>query len=289
MCWRKAILNPFILGPLLAGVMGNLSLGLITAGLTVLIWGFSAGINFITLTTILLVTLTGNINLEIIFIYSISLAFIIREGKVLSFINNKLTSGHNYLRGSFFNIRNLIYLIAAFISVILYQGWVFFLGLIPTRLLNELNIAGEIMVLAGLLLTLYRGQRLVRGLGTEPDPAETGGFIEFILILITAVLGLRGSWLVFPIWLAGVLFLKLFPQVEHYFQGLQPETGYLLLLAGIIYTSYLILPLNIYLTTVIIVISSLVILRLQRKIPLIETVYVSVIVGIIAGRLGLLS
>lgn len=67
MKYREYFINPFVVGAVFGIITGNPSLGLVVAGFTALIWGLEPGMNFITLTTILLVILTGNINMELIF------------------------------------------------------------------------------------------------------------------------------------------------------------------------------------------------------------------------------
>jgi hypothetical protein len=252
MFWRRVFFNPFITGPLTGWLMGNYSLGLITAGLTVLVWGFEPGMNFVVITTIILVALTGNINLEIIFLYSLSLAFIIRESKICS------------------DNRNLFYVIAASVSILLSRYWEYILGCIQVSFLNELNIAGELLLLAGLVLTLYRGRNYE--------------FPESFLILIVSVLGISGELLLIPVWLLGIVILKhgaVNPHVQ--------RIGSLILLGGILSAAGLLLPLNIFFTAPIILCAFFLIFRRQWKIPLLETVYLSIILGILAGRTGLIN
>ena len=82
MNWKKAS-NIFILLPLITAVSGNFSLGPVVAGLTGLTWGIGPGSLFISITTVLLLILTGNINMELIFLYLWSLAYLIQAGYVL--------------------------------------------------------------------------------------------------------------------------------------------------------------------------------------------------------------
>src|SRR6056297_2185849 len=123
--YKKILYNPFLAGTAVGFLSGNLSLALLTSGLTVLLWGITKAKNYIIITTILLPMITGNINFEIVFIYCISLAWLIM--KMFKDEGNKYKA----------------FFITAIISILLFPVWKFILGSIPAQILNEFNIAGE--------------------------------------------------------------------------------------------------------------------------------------------------
>jgi len=266
MNWTK-YLNYFILVPILAGLLGNFSLGIIIVGLTGLIWGLESGVLFISLTTTLLVILTGNINMEIIFLFILTLAYLNREYKILNYLDARLS-----------------YFILFIISISSYPFWKYILGIIPVRLLNELNIAGEVLVVAGLFLFLVRGKVLLQ------NSVQRKIFFKYILFFACPVLGLMGNFLLIPLWILGVYFIERFEKNLNTTIIFERERYILfntliLLLATI--AVYVLLPIGFIAGLVLLLIFAF-IFRNIKQVPLVEMVYFSMIVGIVAGRMGLL-
>lgn len=258
------LFNPFILGGLLSAFMGNISLGIVSAAMTLIIWGNKKGNNFITIITIMLVVLTGNINFELIFIFVLSLAYLIKE---------KILPGG--------------YIINGILVVGTYPVWTRVLGLIPVSLLNEINIAGQSLVIAGLLMTLLRGCMLT---DSRKNVIDKG---EYLLVLLTAIIGLRGSWLAFPCWFLGSLILYFVNNGDRWTAFLQqfrfPDWAWRAIIgAATIGAGYYLLPVYLFPFIVLVICIFSLSRWSEEKIPLIELVYLALVMGIIGGRLGLL-
>lgn len=266
MNWKRFI-SPFVAAPIIGAILGNFSLGIIIAGLTGLIWGYESGVLFISITTTVLVILTGNINMEIIFLYVLTLTYLIREYKILHYID-----------------RRLAYILLFAISALSFPIWKVILGLIPAGLLNELNISGELLVVAGLILFFLRGKVMLENGVQKKD------FAIYILYFICSVVALAGNVLTIPLWIAGIY---LFDRNQGYLSRRMnfARNQYLLVLSILIILSVIsaemILPIG-YVTALILLLVFSVVFRNLRQVPLVEMVYFSMIVGIVAGRIGLL-
>lgn len=259
MNWKSFFINPFIITPLVALFFGNLSLGLIIAGYSVLIWGIEEGLIFISLTSLMLVLLTGNINLEIIFIFLITVALIIKE---TSTINSK----DNLKR----------YLYWGIILIAFHPVWRFLLGLIPAGLLNDFNIAGQFVVMAGIAIMLVRVWQ----------SRKLNELLKFFLILVTAILAINGFWFAPISWLLGEVLLYIINSKEltksRYFVTVKTFFTMVVFLI-----SLLILPLNYYIPVIVLPLLFLVSLQQSTPIPMMEVLYFAVIIGLVAGRIGL--
>ena len=266
MNWDKYI-NHFLLVPLTAGLFGNFSLGIIIVGFTGLIWGFESGVLFVSLTTTLLVILTGNINMEIIFIYTLTLAYLNKEQRILGYLDKRVS-----------------YIVLFILSILLFPLWKQLLGIIPAGLLNELNIAGEVLVIAGLLLFIVRGKVLLQ------DSVERETFLEYLLFFFCAVLGLMGNLLLIPLWISGKYFIDRFQEHLHIPIMLDKKI-YILLTSIILFLASLaaniLLPIG-FITGLILLLTFIFVFRNIKQVPIVETVYFSMILGIVAGRIGLL-
>lgn len=265
MYWKRLLFNPLLLTPVLGLLLGNAQLGLITAGLSVLVWGMEKGIVFINLTTLLLVSLTGNINFEIIFLYVLSLAFLIRESKYFRSFDQRIVYG-----------------VIALLAILFYPFWVFLLGIIPANNLNEINIAGEILLITGFLLTLLRARKLLG------DQVSLTRRLDFLLLFMAAILAIEGIFWMVPFWLAGSLLLEHYRAALDRINVIPPLLFRILVLGLVLYGLANLLPLNFLITVLIIAFFSFVFWQ-QERIPLLEMVYLSFILGILAGRIGLLS
>ncbi|MFW6034777.1 MAG: hypothetical protein ACOCRZ_00840 [Halothermotrichaceae bacterium] len=262
--WKRELINPFIITPLITLLFGNFSLGFITAGFTVLVWGFEIGMLFISITTVLLVLLTGNINFEIIFVYSISLAFLIKKGKLLKQFDRKL-----------------LYYIFAVVSISLYPLWSSLLGIIPAGLLNEFNISGQILLIGGLFLTLVRGKIIIN------RNTDVFKLLNFVLVILCAILGVMGNFMLIPVWITGIYLVNV--NKQKLCKQVLPLSFYNSVLFMIITTAvYILLPVNIFISTLLIILFCFLFWYIE-EVPLLEMVYLSVILGIFIGRLGLLS
>ncbi len=261
--WKKVVKTPFVLAPLLGFVLGNYSLGAVIAGLTVLIWGKGQGMNFISLLTVTLVILTGNINSDIIFILLISLAFFIKEERIFPFLDRRILF-------SFFSL----------FTISLFPLWRYLLGSVPASFLNEINIAGQVLLITGILLTVLRGRILIE------SGIKLNELAEFFLFFIIAITGLIGSYYLIPMWIIGN-FLLYFIKNKKEFYNLSPAhyRAILYLLGSI--AGYLLLPIGFFLSLALVILFTY--LWNIDKIPLLEMVYFSVIIGILAGRMGFLA
>lgn len=282
MNWKKAALSPFILPPIIAGIMGNFSLGLIVAGLSVLIWGYRSGVLFISLTTVSLVLLTGNINMEIIFLYSLTLAFIINNEVIFSYIDT-----------------NIKYIALFVLSILFYPLWQDLLGLIPASLLNEISISGELLIITGIFLFIFRGKlKFDRGISYK-------GIFKYLFIFICSIIGLMGSYFLLPVWVGGqYIFNQLDGKVKKKMSGMIKinigqywghNINYynliiyiLFLFVPAILAADILLPVGFFISTALIIFFTLIFWQ-KEKIPMVEMVYFSVLLGILAGRIGLLS
>lgn len=266
MKWNRYI-GHFVLVPFIAWLSGNLSLGLIVVGLTGLIWGFESGAMFISLTTTLLVILTGNINLEIIFLFSVTIAYLNREYIIFKPLD-----------------RGISYFLLLIISILSYPIWRELLGIIPVSLLNELNIAGEVLLVTGLFLFIVRGKVLL-----ESSTSKERIF-EYILNFICAVLGLMGNFILIPIWIGGSIFLDRYRKELSELILFDRKIYLMVSLIILIITSIaadILLPIG-FITGLLLLIVFAFVFRNLKQIPLVELIYFSMIVGIVAGRMGLL-
>lgn len=258
---KRVFLSPLVLGPVFAFLMGNISLGLITAGITILIWGQREGSNFVVLTTVGLLILTANINMEIIFLYSITLAFIIDE---------------NCREKQFF------FLLACLTSLGAFPVWIYILGKLPVHLLNQFNIAGGFVLISALVLTYVKGLILIKDASSEEIAAHF--FLSFV-----AVLEVIGVYWAIPCWVLGNYFIN---KYNVSFQNMikSRTNSYLLSLFFmffIIFTAYIVLPVNSILLAILIFLSA--VLLYCNTLPVFELLYMSVILGIIFAKLGWLT
>jgi hypothetical protein len=269
MNWKKAS-NIFILLPLITVVSGNFSLGPVVAGLTGLTWGIGPGSLFIGITTVLLLILTGNINMELIFLYLWSLAYLIQAGYVLG-------SGK----------KKTAYFLMAFLSLLMTPVWRLLLGLVPVKLLNELNIAGGLLTIAGLLIFLIRFRLLLKSKASNKE------IFESLLVLLCSLTGLMGSFLTLPLWLGGTYLINLFTKNQWEFKSFlfQKDRLYFVLSLLVIfmttYAASLLLPYGIFSALLLFAILFL-FFRQPGKVPAFELVYFSMILGILASRMGIL-
>ncbi len=254
--YKRLLYNPFVPGIIAGYITNNIPLALITTGLTVMLWGRYKGKNFIIVTTILLVVTTGNINFEIIYIFFLSLIWV---------LNNLFKKSKN---------KGRIFFSVSFISLLLYPLWKYILGSVPAQLLNEFNIAGELLLLAAILLNLKRGMKA----GEER--------VDYLLYTFLAGISITANIIAIPFILAGLLFIIL-QEKNDIKTNLKTEIYYLLLLVlSLVFIIYY-LPLNIFMITIIAFLFIYIYLR-QEGTVLIETVYLSLLTGLIASRIGLL-
>ncbi len=252
--------SPFIIGILIGLISGNLSLALLTTGLTFLIWGFKPGKNFIIISTVLLVIVTGNINFEIIFIYFLTLAWLIKGSSY----------NHNYL-----------YIFSALISFLLLPLWNNILGTLPAQFLNEVNIAGEILLLTGLILGVQRGFKLWR---EEKNEDKT---VRFLLYFLLASAGIYGGKWVLLFWIGGII-LSYYLERNNLKKGIPGRITVFLLISQAVVMGYLLVPVNLFIVVILFVLITYLFLRRRQAITM-EIVYFSLLLGIIASRMGLLK
>ncbi|MFW6006692.1 MAG: hypothetical protein ACOC4G_01685 [Bacillota bacterium] len=257
--------NPFIWGIIAGIVSRNLSLGLIASGFTMLLWGWDRYSKYLVLFTTILVFLTGNVNFEIIFLYFVSLYYIIKKN-------------HNFNEVS----EDIIGVIAGVISLAFFPVWKIILGNIPVQILNDINISGELLLLAGIILSTRRGIRLIKKKSNEVE------IIQYLLMFIMAVTGMYGNWWAIPVWISGILLsYQMELQDSKVIFSLSPLKILILLLVLSLTAGYFLLPLNILFLTVLIISGSIIYIN-KKRISLIEMVYLCFLLGLIAGRLNLI-
>lgn len=269
MNWRRFIC-PFILIPIIAGLLGNISLGLVIAGLTGLIWGMGAGSIFISLTTTLLVILTGNINMEIIFLYTLSLAYLIRDEQILVYLDKKIA-----------------YIIVFIISILMTPIWSIILSRITAGLLNDFNISGQLLVFTGLLLFLLRGMFLLKNKCSRKE------FVEHFAVFSASVLGLNNNIFLLIFCLIYQLSIEVLKKLNFNLKSplffMKSSAFFIIMLIMLItaLVSNLILPLS-FLSSILLLFTFFIILQGIKQIPMFEMVYFSMIFGITVSRMGLL-
>jgi len=255
--YKKLIFNPFILGIIIGLAANNLPLALVTVGLTVMLWDRREGKNFIIITTILLIIATGNINFEIIYIFILSLNWV---------LNNVINNNRD---------KFIITTFISFLSILLFPLWKYILGLIPAQLLNEFNIAGELLLLGAILLNLKRGIK------------KEEGRTSYILYTLLAGISITGNVIAIPCIITGLI-LDVYRSNMKLRIILQDEVYYLFLLILSVIFIYVNIPLSIFMVTVCVLLVVYIYLRQDKNI-LIETVYLSLLTGLIAGKIGLLN
>lgn len=264
MKWHKYF-NHFIIAPLIAAIFGNFTLGLIIAGLTGLIWGRGSGLMFISMATTILVLLTANINMEVVFLIVLTLAYMVREQYIFPYIDRK----HAYT-------------IVFIISIISYPLFRFFLGLLPAGLLNQINIAGELLLIAGLVLFIIRGKLLLE------NQLSVAAFLEYLLFYLCSILALMGSYIFIPLLLTGVYLINKYQKVFQKSINFNKDTFFFYNLIIILIASFafdLLLPIG-FLTGFLILSIIIFILRSIKQIPVMELVFLSMILGVVAGKMG---
>lgn len=259
----------FILTPIISALLGNLSLGIIIAGLTGLLWGIGPGSLFISITVVILVIFTGNINMELIFIFTLSLAYLIKEKYLFSSVK-----------------REYLYLFSFLFSLILIPFWKKILELTPVNVLNELNISGQFLLIAGLIVFIIKGRFLIKG------GCEFKEYLEFLLIFISSVLALMGSIFSILFWVIGYISLKRIGilQVREIFTQILTYRDSLLIVLNLFLAAYavsVLLPLE-FLAGFTVLFLSQFIFRNIGQLPLIELVYISMVLGMTAVKVGLL-
>ncbi|MFW5981798.1 MAG: hypothetical protein ACOCQO_01175 [Halanaerobiaceae bacterium] len=269
--FKKIFFSPFILTPIITAALGNFSLGLILAGLTTLIWGYQKGALFISICSSLILILTGNINMEIVFLLVLTLAYFVREYKLLNKFEEKT---------AYFILFLLLLLLTPILRVIF--------GLIPASLLNEINVASSLLILAGLVLFIIRGRIILYG------SIKVRDFFEYIFCFLSAILALMGSIFTIPLWTIFVFALKKNSgllekeiQIEEQSNKAIFTTLSLFLILIAIFSAYLIIPMGILSFSIIIIFGAY-LLRNFNQVPLVELVYLSMILGVIAGKVGFL-
>lgn len=270
--YRERTINIFILLPLIAALSGNPSLGLIVSGLTGLIWGTGSGSLFIGVTTTLLLIFTGNINMELIFLYALTLAYLIESCSI-----------------PVWQKRSTVYPSLIFFSLLLTPYWRQILGYIPVSLLNELNVAGGFLVIAGLLIFLLRFHFLLKS-GSSREK-----ILESLLAFICSLTGLMGSFLTILLWLDTRYLINVLVKYEWKFKSFlfQREILYLAMTIIIylvtIYAANILLPYGFSTGLLLISIPFLFFRRVKvKELPALELAYFSMILGILASRAGIL-
>ncbi|NLM97985.1 MAG: hypothetical protein GX175_10345 [Halanaerobiaceae bacterium] len=261
----------FFLPPVISALLGNLSMGFITAGLTGLLWGAGSGSLFISITTVILMVFTGNINMEIFFIYTFSLAYLIKEEYLFREIKRE------YLYGFFF-----------LFSILLIPLWKKLLEFTPVNILNELNISGQLLPFAGLIIFLIKGSLLIKG------SCQFREYLEHLLLFICSAAALQGSISSIILCLVASIALRLtaYLKIREFFRifpvdGINSSSLVFLNLFLAVFVSGRILPPPFAAGYPILIISQF-LFRDMKELPLFELVYTAVFLGMAAGKAGLL-
>ncbi len=263
---KKILTNPFIIGLASGLLTGNLSLGLITTGFSVLIWGYHKELNFIIPGTVILVILSGNVNFELVFLYFITITYCLKQEILLDWING-----------------NKKYYIAAIVSIALFPVWRLIFSRIPAQVLDEINMSGGILLLTGFILTARRGFKLIK-----KHKYKSNRLLRFLLIIIMAGLGIMADYFVVFVWIIGVYFLNRMStdqKQDPIFISPLLQLIILLILTG--FKGFILIPVNMVIIGIFIVL--LIYLYLKKELISLELVYFSFVISLVVGRLGLLN
>ncbi|MFW5787042.1 MAG: hypothetical protein ACOCV3_02130 [Halanaerobiales bacterium] len=127
------LINPLTAGVIAGYITGNIFFGIYTAFLSFLFLGISIYSSLSTILTVLLVMETANINFELIFINILVIVYILQK------INK--------------TVLTIIVSVSLYLSV---PCWREIFGYIPALILDEINIAGTVILLTGLLFAFKR-------------------------------------------------------------------------------------------------------------------------------------
>ncbi len=248
--FKKLLLNPFFIGVFSGYIFSNLSLGLITTGFTVLLWGYNIYTSIIIVSTVLMTLLTGNINFEIILLFYITLAYFLKNSDKLSRLNIE---------------KNLLFIIFSFIFISLYPLWEMILGHIPSQILNDINTAGRILLVTAVFLSIDRIKKMVI------QNRDKQVIFKYLIIFILSAAGILGDNYVIFIWFPGILlllFLELnsYSICTKYLSNINIDRsffpGIFLIIAFI--SIYLLISLNLFILLIIIVMSYIYIFRKKK-------------------------
>ena len=285
------LFNPFIIGIIIGLFSGNLSLGMITTGFTILLWGYDRTASFIIIFTVLLVMLTGNINFELIYLYFISITYFIKQSALF--------------HSSYIKVKKLIcYLTIGIISLALFPVWRVLMGIIPVQIFNDINTAGNFLLIAAVFLSI---DRFWKNFLQELNEKKKFGIIEiiikFILTFGLSVLGIKGQQNYIFVWIIGIIILillenlkypegKISATLSHLSLSLFSENFINTFLGLLIFTAFFILyyliTLNIFLIIILIIISYFFIFKVNQF-PYLETIYLLFFIGLLTARIGFLS
>ncbi|MFW5985064.1 MAG: hypothetical protein ACOCQ1_02190 [Halanaerobiaceae bacterium] len=261
---EKITMSPFLWGVIGGLITGNLSLGIVTAGFVVLLYGYHKSSIFIILGTIFTVVLSGNINFEIILVYYITVVYLVENNRI-------------FVLGS----KKKNYLAAGFLSLLLIPLWTQVFGNIPVQVLNDFNIAGITLLQAGIVLSLRRGQELLNYNNFDSLPV-----LGFILGYILSILGIYGSYLVIPVWLGGLILYAIITESSRRVYWPPFVLSLLIFLISLV-AVIVIIPLNIAFVFSLLVV--LVYYFQKGDFVFLEVIYGSVFWGLFLASLGLIK
>lgn len=261
----------FLLAPIIAALLGNLSLGLITAGFTGLLWGVGPGSLFISISTVILMIFTGNINMEIIFIFTFSLAYLIKGEYLFKSIKREYLYGFLFL-----------------FSIILIPIWKKVLEFTPVNILNELNISGQLLLVTGLIIFIIKGKFLLE------SECQFREYLEYLLVFICSVVALQGSVFSIFLWVIGYISLRKIDHLQYReifgkFLSYRYNSSLLIFLNLFFaaYASSRLLPLG-FVSGFAALFFSQFLFRNIKQLPMFELVYMAIFLGMAAGKVGLL-
>jgi len=260
-----------LLAPIISALLGNLSLGLITAGLTGLLWGVGPGSLFISITTVILMIFTGNINMEIVFIFTFSLAYLIKGEYLFRTIKRE------YLYGFFF-----------IFSIVLIPLWKKVLEFTPVNILNELNISGQLLLITGLIIFIIKGKFLLK------TGCQFREYLEHFFVFVCSVVALQGSIFSIFLWVIAYISLRKIDHLqfgELFGQCLSYRyNSSILIFLNLFFAAYAssrLLPLGFVSGFAALFFFQL-LFRNIGQLPLFELVYTAIFLGMAAGKVGLL-
>lgn len=250
--------NPVIVGLAAGSLTGNIYTGLTGAGFVLLYQGIGFTAGATVFFTVFLVNLSGNINFEIIFIFVITLFFVFEKAE-----------------------SRLVFLMAAIICFFSLSVWREIFGFIPAQVLNEFNIAGQVILLAGIILLTFRAEdKLARG-----EVLQSFFFLLELILAVACLYGLELTIIFTPI---GIFLISLGSYYKKELIELNLDKkmlSFIILITGII-AFLILLPLLIPL--LIIAAFLMLIIFYKKEISYLYLVYLALIIGLYTARFGLL-
>ena len=150
--------NPVIIALIAGFLSGNYYTALTVAAFVLLYEGITTKGATIAFFTTLLVNMTNNINFEIIFIFVLTVFYLVAK-----------------------MIKKRDIIISSLIVLFSIPIWNIFFVYIPAQILNDFNVAGELLLLTAIIYKVYKGQRAVL------DKSAKALYLIYLRILLAVV------------------------------------------------------------------------------------------------------